>query len=312
MTLDETDGTQVDRAADDDSRRVTFADQLALKPDEWQVGRYTVDVDPGWNCPMVPHGGVMASIASRAMSLELARVAGNDAPPMALRTQTTVFAAPVPAGPVTVDVTIIRAGRTMSQARADVRAVGADAGHTTIAVFGHSRQGFELVDLEMPTAPPPEECFSFRDDPPDGVDWNLPLFPFWELVEGRPAVAHAPWEDWVPTSSDSVFWYRFDDAPRLADGSLNPLTLVTFADVMPSAVSELLGPDQPEWYAPSADLTVHVLAEPRSEWILAHKRLRRATAGYCSAEVALWDPDPAIGLVAHATQVMFFTSPPTG
>lgn len=293
-----------------DDETVTFGQQLELKSDEWQPGRYAVDVDPGWNCPTVPHGGVMASIASRAMALELGRVAREGAEPMTLRTQTTVFAAPVPAGPVTVDVTVLRSGRTMSQARAEVRAVGADAGHTTIAVFGHDRRGFELVDLEMPEVAPPEDCSSFRDEPPEGVDWDLPRFPFWDRVEGRPALGHAPWEDYVPTTSDSVVWYRFDDPLRQADGTLDPLALVTFADTMPSAVGELLGPDDTAWYPPSADLTVHVLGEARSEWILAHKRLRRASGGYCSAEVALWDPGgDRPNLVAHATQVMFFTFP---
>jgi acyl-CoA thioesterase len=296
-----------------DTETVTFARQLELKMDEWQPGRYAVDVDPAWNCPAIPHGGIMASIASRAMTLELARVAADDgrggADSMALRTQTTVFAAPVPAGPVTIDVAVLRSGRTMSQARAEVRAAGADAGHTTVAVFGRPRRGFELVDLEMPEVPPPGDCPSFRDEPPEGVDWDPNAFPFWLHVEGRPALGHAPWDRWVPTTSETASWMRFDDPPTRPDGTLDPLALVTFADTMPSAVGELLGPDDMDWYAPSADLTVHVLAEPRSEWILAHKRLRRATGGYCSAEVALWDPDPAVGLVAHATQVMFFTTP---
>jgi acyl-CoA thioesterase len=301
-----------------DTETVTFARQLELKMDEWQPGRYAVDVDPAWNCPVIPHGGVMASIASRAMTLELARVAAGDGPgdrdgaeSMALRTQTTVFAAPVPAGPVTIDVDVLRSGRTMSQARAEVRAEGADpgVGHTTVAVFGRPRRGFELVDLEMPEVPPPDDCPSFRDEPPEGADWDPKAFPFWLHVEGRPALGHAPWDRWEPTTSDTASWMRFDVSPTRLDGSLDPLALVTFADTMPSAVGELLGPDDMDWYAPSADLTVHVLAEPRSEWILAHKRLRRATDGYCSAEVALWDPDPAVGLVAHATQVMFFTVP---
>ena len=58
---------------------------------------------------------------------------------------------------------------------------------------------------------------------------------------------------------------------------------------------------------PSADLTVHVLGESRSEWVLAHLRAHRAGEGYASGELALWDPEA--GLVAFATQVMIFTFP---
>jgi acyl-CoA thioesterase len=85
--------------------------------------------------------------------------------------------------------------------------------------------------------------------------------------------------------------------------------LVCLADTMPSSVSERMGRIDTMWYPPSADLTVHLLGEPRSEWILCHKRARWAGAGYASIEMALWDPDPAVGLVAHACQMMFMVFP---
>jgi hypothetical protein len=129
------------------------------------------------------------------------------------------------------------------------------------------------------------------------------------MLEGRPASGHPPWEDYTPTTSDHSSWHRFDDPPLLPDGSLDPLALVAIADTMPSSVSERMGLVEVPWLPPSADLTVHLLAEPRSEWILAHKRARWAGDGYASVEVALWDPDPAIGLVAHATQVMLIIFP---
>jgi acyl-CoA thioesterase len=69
-----------------------------------------------------------------------------------------------------------------------------------------------------------------------------------------------------------------------------------------------MGPGQPDWYPPSADLTVHVLDEARSGWLLAHLHARRATAGYASVESALWDPTDR-SLVAHAAQVMFLSFP---
>lgn len=61
------------------------------------------------------------------------------------------------------------------------------------------------------------------------------------------------------------------------------------------------------WLPPSADLTVHVLGEARSEWVLARNRARFAGDGYASAEMELWDPE--LGLVAYGTQVMFFSFP---
>ena len=162
-------------------------------------------------------------------------------------------------------------------------AAGADVGHTSVAVFGPDGGGFEFTDLAMPDVPPPEECRSFRDPVPDGIDCEFdedrPPMPFWDNVEGRPAMGHAPWEDYVPSASDTAFWYRFEDPPTRPDGTLDPLAAIALCDLMPSSVGERMGPGQREWYPPSADLTVHLFGEPRAEWLLAHLRARRASAG---------------------------------
>jgi acyl-CoA thioesterase len=264
-------------------------------------GCYRTVLSEDWNCPVVPHGGFMAAVALRAMTAEL------DEPTQALRSSTTAFAAQVPAGPVAIEVKVLRRGRSMSQAIATVRAEGETAGHTTVAVFGRSRPGFQFTDVTMPDVPGPEECPSFRDPPPEGAAERRMPFPFWDLVEGRAAAGHAPWDDYVPTSSERSAWHRFDDLPWLRDGTLDPLALVTLADTMPGAVSERMGPGR-EWFLPpSADLTVHILGAARSEWILTRNRARHAGDGYASLEIELWDATGA--LVAYGTQVMFFVFP---
>lgn len=277
---------------------------MELTPDPVTPGRFHVGADPGWNCPVVPQGGVMAALAAAAMTRAL------DAPGQTLRTMTTVFAAQVPSGPITIDTTVLRRGRSMSQVSALVRAAGADQGHVTTAVFGSDRGGFEFTDLVMPDVPGPGDCPSFRDPPPEGVEQpaDRPEFAFWDRVEGRAAMGHAPWDDYVPSSSECAFWYRFDEPPMRPDGTLDPLAVIALCDLMPSSVGERMGPGPRTWYPPSADLTVHLLGEARSDWLLAHLRARRATAGYASVETALWDPSDR-SLVAHAAQVMFLVFP---
>ncbi len=44
-----------------------------------------------------------------------------------------------------------------------------------------------------------------------------------------------------------------------------------------------------------------------SPWLLGHNRAHHAGEGYASVEMELWDP--ALGLVAYATQMMFFSFP---
>jgi acyl-CoA thioesterase len=74
---------------------------------------------------------------------------------------------------------------------------------------------------------------------------------------------------------------------------------------MPGCIGERIGPGGEQWFAPSADLTVHLFAPARSEWLLAHDRARWAHDGWASAESALWDESG--NLIAYATQMMIFT-----
>ena len=85
-----------------------------------------------------------------------------------------------------------------------------------------------------------------------------------------------------------------------------------FADTMPGAVAEKLGPGHRSgWFGPRVDLTVHLSDECRTEWVFAHNRARFAGDGYGSVDMALWDfgtDGTAPGRpVAYATQTCFFT-----
>jgi acyl-CoA thioesterase len=261
------------------------------------AGRYGATVDEGWNLRPLPQGGIVTALALRAMTDELDTG-------QRLRTLHTTFAAQVSSGPVDIEVELLRRGRSMSQARAEVRNPGADRGHLTTAVFGSTREGFEFTDLVRPDVPPPEDCPSFRDPPPPGVQRWDPL-PFWSRVEGRPAIGIPPWDTETPrTTSMNAVWHRFDEPPMLDDGTLDPLAVVTLADVMPGAVGQRIGQQERMWFGPSVDLTVHVLAEARTEWLLFVNRARHAGDGYASVDAELWSGDH---LVAYATQVMFFT-----
>ena len=266
---------------------------------EGEIGRYRAEVSDEWNAPVLPHGGVVTAMALRAIAAELE--VGVDT----LRSVTTVFAAQVPPGPVNIDVHILRRGRTISQGTANVAPEGTGVGHTTMAVFGDSRVGFEFTDIAMPVAAPPEECPSFRDPIPEGVRFAQSTF--WEHVEARVPSGHAPWDEWDPVSSERLYWYRFDEPPVDDKGEWDPLALVALCDTMPGAVGERMGPGYGAWRSPSADLTVHVLGRASSEWLLGHNRARKAGDGYASAEMELWDPER--GLVAYGTQMMLFSFP---
>jgi acyl-CoA thioesterase len=261
-------------------------------------GRYGATLDHSWDLVPLPQGGIIVSFALRAANEEVAD------PSQPLRTCTSVFAGQVAAGELQIDVEVLRRGRSATQVLTTVRNPGSPAGATTVAVFGATRPGPSFVDVTAPTVPAAAGCPSYRDAPPAGIE-PFPPRPFWDQVEGRAARGHRPWDDYQPTTAEVATWLRFDHPPRLPDGSLDPLGVITLADRMPGCVGERLGPRQPAWFAPSADLTVHLFAPLRSEWILAHDRARWAHDGWASAESTLWDEDGT--LVAYATQMMLFT-----
>jgi acyl-CoA thioesterase len=274
-----------------------FADDVVVEPAG--AGRYRAQLDHSWDLFPLPQGGIVASFALRAATEEV----GD--PAQVLRTATTVFAGQVAAGDLEIDVEILRRGRSATQVRTTVRNAGASSGTTALAVFGARRDGPSFVDVAPPQVPPPSECRSYRDPLPAGVELFEPA-PFWSRVEGRAALGHPPWEEHEGEASDVATWLRFDDPPRLADGGLDPLAVLTLADRMPGAVSERMG-HRDRWFAPSADLTVHLLAPACTTWLLAHDRARWAGDGWASAESTLWDEEGR--LVAYATQLMLFTKP---
>lgn len=271
-------------------------------------GRFEAEIGEAWTLQPLPQGGVVTAVALRAMAAEL------DDPAQRLRTLHTTYVAQVGHGPVEIDVEVLRRGRSLSQLRAAVTNPGAKAGHVTTAVFGATRRGYSFTDLAPPAGVrPPLECPSFRDPLPDGVEGDGEEPPFWATrLEGRAMIGHPWWEDYVPDRAESAIWFRFDETPWSDDGALDPLALVVMADTMPGAVGERLGRQEERWFAPSVDLTVHVLDTCRSPWVLGHNRARYAGDGYASADMALWDcgpdgTDPVPRLVAYATQLFIFT-----
>ena len=265
-------------------------------------GRFRTQISDPWMLVVVPQGGIVAAVAAQAMADHL----GD--PDQSLRSLSAVFAGKVGGGPVEVEVTTLRQGRSMSQLTATVRNPGEAAGLTAVAVFGRSRRGFDFTDLAFPDVDGPDGLRSFRDPLPDGVDWTPPrdVMPFWDrVIESRPAIGRAPWEPHEDGPAETASWYRLDEPPRDDAGTLHTAAVIVQCDTMPGAVGQKVPRGDEAWFGPSADLTVHLLAPARSEWLLAHNRARHAGDGYASVELALWDPAGPT-LVAYATQMMFF------
>ena len=265
--------------------------------------RFRASVNGEWSAPRVPQGGLVAALALRAM------ISSLDDTALPVRTATAMFAAPVESGEIEIDAEVLRRGRSTAHCSATVRNPGADGGCTALAMFGGERPTFTFTDLEPPTAPPPDECVDVRNEPaPD----EFPMSAFWaNHVQFRPVTGQAPWVEYDSTTSETMYWFRYDDPPCDEHGRLDPLALVALCDTMPGAIGQRLGNRGPMFWAPSVDLTVHVFGDAGGDWLLARGHARHVDNGYASLDNELWDGDR---LVAYATQVaalVFPDRPPT-
>jgi acyl-CoA thioesterase len=101
--------------------------------------------------------------------------------------------------------------------------------------------------------------------------------------------------------------------PQRDHDRFDRLALPPIVDTMPAALSQALGPGDYRFYAPSVDLTLHVVDDTEREWVLVAATLGRARAGWATARVDLWDD--AGRYLAFGCQTMYLRTlagtPPT-
>lgn len=264
---------------------------VAGRPDRWAL-----ELSSAWNVFYV-FGGTTMAATMRAAERTV------DRPDLHLLTATATYCSPVPDGPVELQGRLLRNGRTAAQAVAELHTggEGADAGpalHLT-AVFGDRRTiHVDYVDLEFPDdAPPPEACPSaFEVESPPG-EGDAPFQPinFHQQIDWRPAIGSSPAaRDWAPGPARYAAWMRFANEPRRPDGTIDPVALGVPADSLGGAVWQRLGPfgpDNPPFLVLSLEITLHVLADTASSWLLQHVRCHHARDGYAVGTTELWDTD---------------------
>jgi len=270
----------------------TAVTRLAVAP-----GWYTSNLPTAWDI-LTPCGGVLMTVAMRAMQDELADAA------LRPLSASTLFCSPVPAGPLEIRVEVLRHGRAAAQLRAQLWSTSEPGpGLEVSATFGRLRDGVDFLDGQAPEVPSPENAR------PVGRSIQGFVPRFFENFDTRLALGQPWWTtDWTAGDARVARWFRYKRPQRLADGRLDPLALPPIADTMPPALFQRLGPERRPFHAPSLDLTVHFLEDTTAEWILANVHARRARAGYATADVEIWDD--AGRLIAVATQMMMLRTAP--
>jgi acyl-coenzyme A thioesterase PaaI-like protein len=275
-----------------DLLRDTAVTRLAAAP-----GWYTADLPDAWSF-RTPSGGVLMTVAMRAMEAELAD------PALRPLSANTHFCSPVPAGPLEIRVEVLRHGNVAAQVRAALSSTTMPGpGLEVSATFGRGRAGVEVIDADFPPVAMPAAAMPIV---PGERDFRPPFLENFDCRLGRGA---AWWTTgWQPGPARMGRWFHYRVPPALPDGRLDPLALPPIADTMPPALCQKLGPDAPPFHAPSLDLTVHFLEDTTAEWLLTWVHARRARAGWATADCEIWDERGR--LIAFATQMMMLRRRP--
>jgi acyl-CoA thioesterase-2 len=247
-------------------------------------GRYRARLDKAWEI-WGPMGGYIASVALRAIGAE-----SPTTRPASFFCQYLGVAA---FDDVDVQVTTLKAGRTVAFHRATITQGGRPMLEATVCSVGTSANGPHVlthVDGTPPDVPEPESLLTVAELVPDG---DGPPFPFWLNFDQRPIDLAAAWPPDGPLPPEWRGWHRFVPASEFDDPWVDACRAVVLVDVQswpaahrPHAYKQL------PVYAPSLDLYVAFHQPPPwGEWLLTDGHSAVAGDGLMGWTGRLWGRD---------------------
>ena len=240
---------------------------------------WAAEISPGWNIGTIPNGGYL-------MALALSAVESAVAHPDPL-TATTHFLGRVSSGePATLEVEVLREGRTLSTACARLIQGGRER-LRMLATYGdlEASEGPTLITAEPPSISPPEECI--RNDVAQATMEIQKRFD----LRLEPSVAGGAAGQPIGRP-EMGGWIRFLDG---RDPDLKSLAL--FADAFPPTVLNL---ERFGW-VPTIELTIHFRAKPTPGWLLAWFASRFLIESHIEEDGEIWDSEG--NLVALSRQL---------
>ena len=255
-----------------------YGDETAVE--QIDDGRWRGHVSPAWNIGDNPNGGYLLSITTRALQETVAH-------PDPISVTTHYLRPGVADADCEIGVEVIRSGRTLTTARAELR----QEGRTRLEVLAAFSDlsvpaGVDApITLPPPPMPDPDDCVQ-RSAENQGV--TLPILDRLD-IRLDPACA-------VPGGSDEAV---IRGMVRFVDGQPPDVrSLLQFTDCFPPSPFSLLGAIG---WVPTLELTVHVRRRPAPGWITAELRTDDLEDGRMVESGALWDSGGT--LVAQCRQI---------
>ena len=258
---------------------MTFREDTAVT----RVGprSFTAELHERWSSLVGIHGGYTAAIVANAIA------AAVDDPSRALRSFATQFASVPSPGPVEIEVTIERTGKSMTTTSARLLQEGKVL-QVAHAASSPARPGIAYDDHVRPRDPDPGDTPQFA--PSGGVG-------HFRNVDVRLDPDVVPFgggeEAWVAA------WIRpLDTEP------IDASWVVAMCDLLPPAVfSRLTGPVK----AASIEYVVHLatseIALPRGDYVYLSCRSPLSYEGFAVEDATMWAPDGRVLAVARQTRL---------
>ena len=250
---------------------------------------YDASVNPAWNGPLTPNGGVLAATMLRAAQAEL----GPDGP--APRSIAAQFLDVPAAGPVRIDVDVLRKGNRV--AVADVRMWQTDRLYCQATIVFSDPRAMDLTPLAtpLPDAPAPDRV--------DAIDFvGLPgVPPLFAHLELRPVFGPGLFAGSAREAlAGGWMALRNDPAP------LDAARLVAFTDLWWPAVFALV---RAPAGVPTLQLTVHLrnVERPALAPVLARFETSTVAEGHLEETSEIWSADGT--LLAHGVQLALAPRP---
>jgi acyl-coenzyme A thioesterase PaaI-like protein len=243
-------------------------------------GRYSARVVAGWDIGGNANGGYLMALCARAMR----DLTGDPC----ILTMTGNFLAPINDADVTIDVELVKRGRTVSTTHASMRADGREV-LRVVAVTGElPRETPPVHSAPMPEMPAPDVCF--RDD--RGDRWTKPALVDKITLRLHPDDA-AFMEKRVTGVARMRGWLSFVD-----DRPLDDLALLLAVDALPPAVFNLGSAVR---WVPTIQLTTYVRNLPAPGPVLVVAHCDHVQGNLLDENVTVWDSRGT--LVAQARQL---------
>jgi len=257
-------------------------EDTTLTADPVEPGRFHGNLPDAWTVVYV-FGGVSMYAALRAMEEALGR---RD---LSLVTANAIFLSPVPPGPITIDVEVLRDGRRASQVAADLRVPAGEGPALRVhGVFGLAHDtDYAHQEVRFPEVPLPADL----EVPPERPN-PLGHINFHEQTEWRPA---SPLDD--PGKGHFLSWVRLRETePHL-------LTLAVHGDVLGPAVGRALGPaeERGAFMVLSLEIGIRFVRTPVSQWVLQEIEAWHIGEGYATGPARLWDESRQLCAIATQT-----------